>query len=577
MAAKHPRIMTLFERFKDSLEARCAEASEEEAPAAVLAREFLAAHGKQAEKVLSRFGADGKLRGESAPASAYNDFYKWTMMPVIRALEKGTGDVRCTFSANIRDSALNAALVESAKQEPPGALWDTLRSGLEELAQRPFDRELFERAAAESQLPGWDAATLEAVCGPPGAARSMAQELDLNPRGARKLPKNPSDVQIQAFLGTDVKTGQERLFVEATGPWHRVTWLETSMMQVIYESFFRLRMRERFGKADEEWYGQWLANAFLRCCRSVLAARASKLKGMVMTGRRTGGLPLILLQGMFIQHTLKDAEGQSLCAGTSSVTAHYWLKDAEVPQELLPPAAGTHAHELSMVSSALLGDVDDKAGVPLSQLVSHILYFLRSRPLGDVQDARRKVLMPILPDTLGSKAFFRTAAQLKVPTGPHKGQGVLEVVGSARQDSGPLEAFASVARSFGFTGGLMASEVEVPQNLLDASALGYSAFGAGGFFGDSEKAWSKDGTNISMAIKVLVVHVNGTRSAVDPVKTGDPSAGGEGKFEADGLMPAERLAALKARTEVMQQAEAKITPEEMQELFEQTVGRFLGG
>lgn len=28
-----------------------------------------------------------------------------------------------------------------------------------------------------------------------------------------------------------------------------------------------------------------------------------------------------------------------------------------------------------------------------------------------------------------------------------------------------------------------------------------------------------------MAIKVLVVHVNGTRSAVDPVKTGDPSAG----------------------------------------------------
>ena len=28
----------------------------------------------------------------------------------------GTGDVRCTFSANIRDSVLNAALVESAKR-----------------------------------------------------------------------------------------------------------------------------------------------------------------------------------------------------------------------------------------------------------------------------------------------------------------------------------------------------------------------------------------------------------------------------------------------------------------------------
>ena len=28
-----------------------------------------------------------------------------------------------------------------------------------------------------------------------------------------------------------------------------------------------------------------------------------------------------------------------------------------------------------------------------------------------------------------------------------------------------------------------------------------------------------------MAIKVLVVHVNGQRTAIDPVKTGDPSTG----------------------------------------------------
>lgn len=48
----------------------------------------------------------------------------------------------------------------------------------------------------------------------------------------------------------------------------------------------------------------------------------------------------MLLQGMFIHSALK-ASGQSL--GTSSVTAHYWLKDAGVTGELLPPAAGTHA------------------------------------------------------------------------------------------------------------------------------------------------------------------------------------------------------------------------------------------
>eukprot|EP00438_Fugacium_kawagutii_P017134 Skav204408 [mRNA] locus=scaffold4169:280355:284024:+ [translate_table: standard] len=74
-----------------------------------------------------------------------------------------------------------------------------------------------------------------------------------------------------------------------------------------------------------------------------------------------------------------------------------------------------------------------------------------------------------------------------------------------------------------------------------------------------------------MAIKVLVVHVDGKRTAVDPVKTGDPTAGGEGKFEADGLMSAERLEALKARTKALQEAEAKLPLEELQRLLETAV------
>jgi len=562
--------MTLFERFKEGVEERCKGASEEEAAAVALVKTFLAANAEKVEAVWQRFGSDGKLMpGELLPASAFNDFYKWTMMPVIRSLEK-TGRVQCTFSANIRDKELNAALLDSAKQDPPGPLYEELKRGLQELSQRKFDVDLFERARDDTNL-AWDAETLHEVCGTAEAPRTMVQELDLNPRGNRHLPTNPSDVLVQAFIGTDVKTGQERLFVEATGPWHRVTWLETSMMQVIYESFFRRRMRERYGEEDEHWYAKWLSEAFLRCARSVLAARASNMRGMVMTGRRTGGMALMLLQGMFIHSTFKDAAGQPLSLGTSSPTAHYWLKDSGVTGELLPPVGGTHAHELQMVSSAIFADLDNQVGAPLSQIISHMLYFLRSRPQGDVRDPKRKALMPILPDTLGSKAFFRTAQSLKIPEGPHKGEPVLNVVGAARQDSGSLEAFATLARSFGFAGGLMASEVEVPANLLEASALGYNTFGAGGFFGDSEKAWSKDGSNISMAIKVLVVHVNGERTSVDPVKTGDPSAGGEGKFEADGLMSLERLEALKARTKVMQEAEAKLSVEEMQSLFETTL------
>ena len=77
-------------------------------------------------------------------------------MPVIRAVEGHAGCVQCTFSANIRDAELQGmaflifsilflsflaviifdlffkapgALLASAKQEPPGELFQTLRPG----------------------------------------------------------------------------------------------------------------------------------------------------------------------------------------------------------------------------------------------------------------------------------------------------------------------------------------------------------------------------------------------------------------------------------------------------------------
>ena len=36
---------------------------------------------------------------------------------------------------------------------------------------------------------------------------------------------------------------------------------------------------------------------------------------------------------------------------------------------------------------SILGDVDDKAGMPVSQVIGHMLYFFKSRPVGDVRDA----------------------------------------------------------------------------------------------------------------------------------------------------------------------------------------------
>merc|ERR1719282_1478621 len=128
-----------------------------------------------------------------------------------------------------------------------------------------------------------------------------------------------------------------------------------------------------------------------------------------MTGRRTGGLGLIMLQGLYLKQAFKKF------IGTSSPTARYMSLEAGVPPERVPHAGGTHAHELSMVLGAVIGDIDDKAGMPLSQAVGHMLYFLKSSPQGDVQDASRKKLMPMLTDTLGTRAFMKTISMLKVP------------------------------------------------------------------------------------------------------------------------------------------------------------------
>ena len=49
--------------------------------------------------------------------------------------------------------------------------------------------------------------------------------------------------------------------------------------------------------------------------------------------------------------------GASLFLGTSSVTAHYWLRDGGVAAPRAPRPCGTHAHELSMVLGCVLGEV----------------------------------------------------------------------------------------------------------------------------------------------------------------------------------------------------------------------------
>jgi hypothetical protein len=189
---------------------------------------------------------------------------------------------------------------------------------------------------------------------------------------------------------------------------------------------------------------------------------------------------------MFFAEHLPDA------LGTSSVDCWYILKSLELP--CLNPS-GTHAHELSMVTSVLFPTIDNNVyHLPLTQVVSHYLYY-------ELVWKKTGGPMPMLPDTLGTPAFLKAASYLIINQ-----KSVLDIIDFARQDSGKLPDFLANLNDYGKQIKTMASEIDTTATLLEAATLGYSYFGAGGFFGDSEKVWGEPTTpSNSMAVKAVRV------------------------------------------------------------------------
>jgi hypothetical protein len=151
----------------------------------------------------------------------------------------------------------------------------------------------------------------------------------------------------------------------------------------------------------------------------------------------------------------------------------------------------------------------------------------------------------MLPDTLGTIAFLKAAEACMVTqilNGEPQCDGakvsLLSVISTARQDSGKLSAFKErVGQYPAFRGSMMASEIDSKEDLVDAGSEGYATFGAGGFMGDSEKAWPVTDLRFtaSMAVKAVRVFVGGCRSEVQPVKLGD--ADDTSKVTCDAALP----------------------------------------
>jgi len=540
-------------------------------------------------KISELFDKDGIYK-DTLSATTYNDLYKWTMMPVIRKLESLKNDrITVTFGIDLRDKDMRVAL----KTNPE--LVSKIHVALKTLEARQFDLEIFNSILSGSRANILTKEDINAICTQDGVRRTLVdkdgvknigeqyqrtKEDDLNGKVTITFYYDPTKQYAEGEMGVH--------FIEATGPWHRVSWLETSMMQCVYEAKLRYDLethRDLEDKLAPISYYEWLYHALLRCAKSVaytylIQREKPSFKPALFTGRRTGGLLFLLLQNLFFAdhfnqfNGLNPAESKphalsllktpimNTSLGTSSVDSWYILQNLDLP--CLQPV-GTHAHELSMVTSVLYPHIDQNSlHLPLTQIIGHYLYY-------ELVWKKTKGLMAMLPDTLGTRAFMKAANYVTISTEDGKTQKFIELIQTARQDSGKLTDFKNNMKNLGYTidgtttsplKSMMASEIDDTHTLLEAAELGYASFGAGGFFGDSEKVWgNKKAASNSMAVKAVRVRYQASPekdyssikymlpTGLDvigyPVKVGDPSnAGdprlGEGKLSVDKNLPAKK-------------------------------------
>jgi nicotinic acid phosphoribosyltransferase len=470
------------------------------------------------------------VTGDFSSATIACDLYKLTMAPVLEQARKEKGEIVVSFALSLRTDGLEQMLAQNQD-----GIRDSVLKALDALKHRSFKRDVISATTAGKTTESFWQGKLDEICGPEGAPRSLIRRGRKGPEeeywpGTVILKRKavPADVDDGEVVLSVFFDGKGKLHIEATGPWNRCTFLETTMMQAVYQVLLEHHLRKR-GVS----FGRWLYEALFRTHLSCTFATevCPTMKGALFAGRRTGHHIFTLFQTWYASRYYPN------CIGTSSFDAWYTLTHVLCMPNIVPPA-GTHAHELSMVYMCLYPELDQNPEkIPFSQVLAHYVYYR-------LVHQGFKTPMPMLPDTLGTHAFMKAAENTKatymvdgVPQ-PH-GVSFLKVLTSARQDSGTIEEFSKTLAEYpDYKGTMMASEISSHADLKRAINAGYASFGAGGFMGDSEKVWSvnKDHLIVSMACKVVRVYVDGVRTEVQPVKLGD---GDSGKATCDTTLPTE--------------------------------------
>lgn len=513
----------------------------------VLRIEFNSNLGKildELTRVLSLFTYD--VTGKLVPTmeglitgTTHNDYYKFSMAPVIAWVESViSGPVIVCFGADIRESSLAEKLLKNHNN-----IMTDVINALNNLVSRRFNSDIVKKAVAGKTIASFWNDNSDRLLGPSGAPNTLARPY--RPAGANpsdfhgdtviyNRPLTPADVAdggvaLTVYIGPNAKYTIDRtqpptkVYIEAMGPWGRVSYLETTMMQAVYAVALQHDLREQ-----QKSYGQWLYEAMFRCHLSMRDTQTKRpnMSGALFSGRRTGHHVLTLLQVLYLSRFQTGEGGVGKCIGTSSVDAWYTLVHQLGFSGIVPPV-GTHAHELSMVFASLFPQLD-QLGAPFSQALSHALYYT-------LVHQGYSVPMPMLTDTLGSHACLIALASCwlqKMENGVQTEESVrlLSVMTSARQDSGKLDAFKDLMDLYKSSPeglmkpklGMMASEIDDKGSMKLAHSLGYGTYGTGGYMGDSEKVWLTTDVNFSasMAVKAVRVFV-GPVQQESPIKLGD--------------------------------------------------------
>jgi len=259
-----------------------------------------------------------------------------------------------------------------------------------------------------------------------------------------------------------VETSSGQVVLLAQGPWFRVTFVETPLLQFL-TSFMTDYMIAHGDDSGEAWSREALM-MFAATAHRVADDLLNCGKGdlMFMSGRRAPNAEFHLLQHMYLKQVWPNLNTSSLLAGRV-------FRKVGQPVQI----AGTWAHEGPMAFMAMFGSRLD-TNLPVSTILWTVLFW------GCTGNHT------ILPDAVGSATYKCMLRDL----------GLLGDVSIARQDSGQLSRFASI-----FEGHcpVMASEIETFADIEAALGKGYVAFGAGGFFGEKRKTL---GVEFSLAAKL---------------------------------------------------------------------------